>query len=35
MDAVYETASDLHRFGFIGDSRMRMYDELRSRAKIK
>ena len=32
MEAVQETASDLHRPGFIGDASMRMYDQLTSGA---
>ena len=32
MEAVQETASDLHRLGFISDARMRMYDQLTSGA---
>ena len=32
MKAVQETASDLHRLGFISDARMRMYDQLTSDA---
>ena len=32
MEAVQETASDLHRLGFISDTRMRMYDQLTSDA---
>ena len=32
MEAVQETASDLHRPGFIGDARMRMYGQLTSGA---
>ena len=32
MGAVQETASDLHRLGFISDARMRMYDQLTSGA---
>ena len=32
MEAVQETASDLHRPGFISDARMRMYGQLTSGA---
>ena len=32
MEAVQETASDLHRLGFISDDRMRMYNQLTSSA---